>query len=316
MSLDPDVQQLLDEFAAAGLRDFADMTVLEARALNGGFDALQGEAEDVASVREITVDGSAGRLPARVYHPSPGQELPVLVYFHGGGWVIGNLDVVDKPVRTLANASGCAIVTVQYRISPETKFPGPAEDCYAATAWVAAHAAELGVDAGRLAVGGDSAGGNLAAAVALMARDRGTPAIAFQLLIYPTVAPAEDSEFGSYVTNGSGYMTTAASMRWFYQHYLADVAAERDNPYAYPLRSKDLRGLPSAHVVTAEYDPLHDEGVAYATALAEAGVATTAADYDGVIHGFFWMPGRIAKGAAVAADIAGVLRERLGTRSA
>jgi acetyl esterase len=312
MSLDPDVQELLDEFAAAGLRDFADMTVLEARSLNGGFDALQGDGEDVASVREILVDGSAGQLPARVYHPRPGEELPVVVYFHGGGWVIGNLDVVDKPVRTLANAAGCVVVTVQYRISPETKFPGPAEDCYAATAWVAGHAAELGGDASRLAVAGDSAGGNLAAAVALMARDRGTPAIAFQLLIYPTLAPAQDSEFGSYRSNGEGYMTTAASMRWFYQHYLADAAGERDNPYAFPLRAKDLRGLPPAHVVTAEHDPLHDEGLAYASALAAAGVTTTTADYEGVIHGFFWMPARIAKGKTVAADLAEVLRQRLG----
>jgi acetyl esterase len=316
MSLDPDVQQLLDEFAAGGLRDFADMTVLEARSLNGGFDALQGDGEDVASVREILVDGAAGRLPARVYHPRPGHQLPVLVYFHGGGWVIGNLDVVDKPIRALANAAGCVVVTVQYRISPETKFPGAPEDCYAATAWVAAHAAELGADAGRLAVGGDSAGGNLAAAVALLARDRGTPSIAFQLLIYPTVAPAENSEFDSYTSNGHGYMTTAASMRWFYQQYLADPAGERDNPYAFPLRAKDLRGLPPAHVVTAQYDPLHDEGVAYATALAEAGVETTTADYSGVIHGFFWMPARIAKGRTVAADMAQVLRERLVLRSA
>lgn len=312
MSLDPDVQELLDEFAAGGLRDFAEMTVLEARSFNGGFDALQGEGEDVASVREILVDGAAGQLPARVYHPRPGQVLPVVVYFHGGGWVIGNLDVVDKPCRALANAADCVVVTVQYRISPETKFPGSVEDCYAATAWVAAHAAELGADPGRLAVAGDSAGGNLAAAVALMARDRGAPDIAFQLLIYPTVAPAENSKFGSYISNGEGYMTTAASMRWFYEHYLADVAGELDNPYAFPLHAEDLRGLPPAHVVTAEYDPLHDEGVAYATALAEAGVETTAADYPGVIHGFFWMPARIAKGRTVVGDMAQVLRERLG----
>jgi acetyl esterase len=306
------VQELLDEFAAAGLRDFADMTVLEARSLNGGFDALQDPQEEVASVREILVDGAAGQLPARVYHPSPGEALPVVVYFHGGGWVIGNLDVVDKPVRTLANAAGCVVVTVQYRISPETKFPGPAEDCYAATAWVAAHAAELGGDRDRLAVAGDSAGGSLAAAVALMARDRGGPQIAFQLLIYPTVAPADGGEFESYRSNGAGYMTTAASMRWFYRHYLTDGADEQENPYAFPLRAKDFRGLPPAHVVTAQYDPLHDEGVAFAAALAEAGVATTSANYDGVIHGFFWMPARIAKGRTAAGDVAAVLRQRLG----
>ena len=308
MALDLQAKGFLDASAEQGAKDFSEMTVLEARSLNAGFPDIQGDAEEVASVRDLLVRGSAGMLPARVYHPAPGETLPVLVYFHGGGWVIGSIDVVDRMARTLANSGRCVVVTVGYRVSPETKFPGPVEDCYEATSWVAEHVAELGGDPNWIAVGGDSAGANMAAAVALMARDRKGPSLAFQLLIYPTVATAKGTTFASYETNGYDYMTTKASMEWFYEHYLADPA-DAENPYAVPLRAKDFSGLPPAHVLTAEYDPLHDEGVAYADALAKAGVPTTTSNYEGAIHGFIWMAGVIDMGKTALNDLGKVLRE-------
>jgi acetyl esterase len=310
MSLDRDVQLFLEETTVPDAKDISEMTVLEVRALGHGFELLQGEGEQVASVRDILVDGAGGSLPARVFHPHPGEELPVLVYFHGGGWVMGDIDVVDKPCRALANAAGCVIVAVNYRKSPETKFPGPAEDCYAATLWVAAHAAELGGTSRWVAVAGDSAGANLATVVTHMARDRNAPNLAFQLLLYPTVAPAHNSAFESYRTNGEGYQTTAASMRWFYEQYLQDPLTAVGNPYVFPLHATDLSRLPPAHVVTAGYDPLRDEGQAYAEALSSAGVPTTSTNYSGVIHGFFWVPERISEGRRLVGDLAQVLRQQ------
>ncbi len=195
MPLDTQVSALLDQFKQQGLPPFEQMSVTQARVVALAFRDLQGEPEPVAEVRDILVPGPAGQLPVRLYHPSPGKSLPLVVYFHGGGWVIGDIEIVDKPCRALAAASGCAVASVNYRLSPETKFPGPAEDCYAATRWLSEHAGEIGVDGKRVAVAGDSAGGNLAAVVALMARDRGGPAIAYQLLIYPVTAPAKDTKF-------------------------------------------------------------------------------------------------------------------------
>ncbi len=216
MPINPQVQALLDEFEKQGLPPFDQLSVTQARLATLGFRDLQGEPEDVAQVRDILVPGPAGALPVRLYHPSPGQTLPLLVYFHGGGWVIGDLETVDRPCRTLANAAQCAVASVNYRVSPETKFPGPAEDCYAATKWLAEHAQALGTDSRRLAVSGDSAGGNLAAVVSLMARDRSGPAIAWQLLIYPVTAPAQGTEFASYQENAEGYLLTRASMEWIW----------------------------------------------------------------------------------------------------
>ncbi|HYZ22065.1 MAG TPA: alpha/beta hydrolase, partial [Rhodopila sp.] len=226
MPLNPQTQALLDEFNKQGLPPFEQMSVTQARNVALGFKDLQGEPEVLAEVRDILVPGPAGKLPVRLYYPSTGNPLPLLVYFHGGGWVIGDLEVVDKPCRALAKAAGCVVASVNYRLSPETKFPGAPEDCFAATHWLAEHGREFGVDPQRLAVGGDSAGGNLAAVVSLMARDRSGPAIAYQLLIYPVTAPARNTPFTSYQENAENYMLTRASMEWFWDHYLSSPEDE------------------------------------------------------------------------------------------
>jgi acetyl esterase len=309
MPLDPQAEALLREFEEEGLRSFSEMTVLETRAMDDGFDALQGDAEEVAEVRDVLVQGAAGKLNARIYDPDPSQALPVLIYFHGGGWVMGSIDVVDKPCRALANAAGCVVVSVGYRLSPETKYPGPVEDCYSATAWIAEHAQELGGDPRWIGVSGDSSGGNLAAAVALMARDRGGPRIDYQVLIYPVTAPARASAFESYSVNGQGYMLTSDAMEWFWDHYVEDPA-DAQLPYASPLLAPDLSGLPPALVVTAEFDPLRDEGLAYAARLKDAGVEVEALNYDGIIHGFFWMSGRLDRGGELTTALGSELRKQ------
>lgn len=311
MPLKPEVQGLLEEFEAQGLPPFDQMSVSQARDVAGAFRDLQGEPEEVGEIRDILVPGPAGNLPVRVYHPSPGTPLPLLIYYHGGGWVIGNIEVVDKPARALANASQCVVAATQYRLAPETKFPGPVEDCYAVTSWLAEHAGEVGADAGKLVVGGDSAGGNLAAAVALMSRDRGGPEIAYQLLIYPVTAPARGTQFDSYRDNADGYLLTRGSMEWFWDHYLASPE-DGNNPYASPLKASDLSGLPPAMVITAEFDPLRDEGSAYADRLQEAGVQVKVSRYDGVIHGFFWMAGVLPDGRALLSEIGEELRKQVG----
>jgi len=225
--------------------------------------------------------------------------------------VIGDIEVVDRPCRALANAGHCVIASVNYRLSPETKFPGPVEDCYAATHWLAAHAAGLGADPSRIGVGGDSAGGNLAAAVALMARDRAGPKLAFQLLIYPVTAPAKGTAFGSYTENADNYLLTRAAMEWFWDHYLNGEEQGR-NPYASPLFAADHSRLPPAMVITAEFDPLRDEGQAYARKLREAGVDVKTSHYEGLIHGFFWMAGVIDRGRDLIDEMGKELRARLG----
>jgi acetyl esterase len=223
---------------------------------------------------------------------------PALVYLHGGGWVIGSLDSYDATCRELAEGAGCVVVSVDYRLAPEHRYPAAPQDCFAAVKWVAANAGSLGADARRLAVGGDSAGGNLSAVVAQMARDQGGPAIRFQLLIYPVT----DADFTrrSYVDNAEGYLLTTASMHWFWDHYLPE-REKRAEPYACPLRAADLAGLPPAWVCTAEFDPLRDEGEAYAKRLQHAGVSTTLTRFDGLIHGFISM-GLVAPRAQAAID--------------
>jgi acetyl esterase len=306
MPVHPEAQGLLDALAEAGLPATEEMTVPNARAATAGFLALQGEPVEVASVLDRTVPGPAGEIPVRVYTPAGEGPLPVVVYFHGGGWVIGDLEVVDQPCRQLASAAGAIVVSVDYRLAPEHRYPAAFDDSYAATVWVGAHAAEIGGDPARLAVAGDSAGGNLAAAVALAARDRGGPELAAQLLIYPVT----DFNFGtaSYQDNREGYLLTKGSMQWFWAHYLGAQDLDKD-PYACPLRADSLVGLPPAYVATSEYDPLRDEGEAYARRLEEAGVAVTAKRFDGLLHGFFWMLAAVPSAAGVLDDMVAVLRK-------
>jgi acetyl esterase len=263
---------------------------------------------EVASVTEHSVPGPVGAIPLRVYAPSAGRALPGIVYFHGGGFVIGSLDSHDGTCRALANASGCSVVSVDYRLAPEHRFPAAPEDCYAALRFVAERGAELGIDPRRLALAGDSAGGNLAAVTALLARERRGPDLRFQLLIYPVADHRFDT--ASYRDNAEGYFLTAAMMRWFWGHYL-ERPEQGDDPLASPLRAKDLAGLPPAQVITAEYDPLRDEGEAYAARLREAGVATELLRYPGQIHGFFSLYDALDDGRAAVERAGAALRAAL-----
>ncbi len=308
MPLDPQAKALLDQMKEAGVPPIEAMSVAEARVAAWTYIGLQGEPEEVAAVTNRFIPGPTADLSIRIYHPTGQGPFPALVFFHGSGWVIANLDVTDAPARALANRTGCVIVAVNYQKAPEHKFPVPFDDCYAATAWVAEHTEELGVDPARIGVAGDSAGGNLAAAVALKARDAGGPALAYQLLIYP--ATNYDLDTPSCLANAEGYLLQRESMRWFWNHYLAD-ARDAENPLACPLRAADLSGLPLAFVVTAEFDPLRDDGDRYAEALRAAGVAVTHHRYDGMIHGFFWMAGVLDQARALYEEIGKEVRSVL-----
>jgi len=306
MPVHPEAQGLLDALVALGQPPMEEQTVPVARLATEGFLALQGEPVPVASVVNRTVPGPAGEIPVRVYTPAGTGPLPVVLFFHGGGWVIGDLEVVDRPCRQLAAAAGAIVVSVDYRLAPEHRYPAAFDDCYAATAWVAEHAGEIGADPARLAVAGDSAGGNLAAAVSLAARDRGGPAIAAQLLIYPVT----DFNFGtpSYTENADGYLLTKTAMVWFWAHYLGAQDLDKD-PYAAPARADSLAGLPAAYVATSEFDPLRDEGEAYAARLEQAGVPVTAKRFDGMVHGFLWTLAAIPSSGGVLDDMVTVLRK-------
>jgi acetyl esterase len=310
MPLDPVARTLIDAMEQVFPR-VEDMEAADARAMAKEMPPTVDEPEAVAVVYDRTIPGPDGDVPVRVYRPVEGGDpLPVVVYFHGGGWVICDLDTHDGTCRALANGVDAVVVSVDYRLAPEHKFPAAAEDAYAATQWVADHAADLGADASRLAVAGDSAGGNLAAAVALMARDRGGPAIAFQLLIYPVMDFSFDTV--SYRDNAEGYFLHRASMEWYWRQYLDDEATGA-NPYASPLRVDDARGLPPGIVLTAEFDPLRDEGEAYGRKLADAGVPFEVRRYDGVFHGFFSMVAFLDGAKQATADAHAALRDALGS---
>jgi acetyl esterase len=288
MPLHSKSKEFLDQIAAAGMPALGSLPVRETREAFAGIAAFGGTPEALPKVESRRVPGPAGEIPLRIYTPQGIGPFPALVFFHGGGWVIGSLDTHDAVCRHLAKRAGTVVISVDYRLAPEHKFPAAPEDCYAATLWVAENASAIGVDARRLAVGGDSAGGNLAAAVSLMARDRKKPSIALQMLVYPVTDHSYDT--ASYRDNADGYLLTKDSMVWFWDHYLRN-AGDGAEPYASPLRAQDLKGLPPAMVVTTEFDPLRDEGEAYANRLKQAGVPVKLKRYDGLIHGFFIMTG-------------------------
>jgi len=245
-----------------------------------------------------------------VYRPREGV-LPGIVYFHGGGWCIGNVDIYDWTCRNLANVTGAVVASVDYRLAPEHCFPAAADDGYAAAAWMHAEAEVLGVDGRRLAVAGDSAGGNLAAVVSLMARDREGPPVQFQLLVYPVINHDFDTE--SYRDNATGYFLTRANMEWYWKSYLG-ADGDGTHPYASPIRATDLSGLPPALVITAEYDPLRDEGEAYGRRLEEAGVPVTIHRYDGMFHGFFSLGALLPAAREATEEAAGALHVVLSDR--
>ena len=314
MALDGDAARVLEIVRLSGRPPFEKVSPTEARALFlGGREILSPAPAPVAETRELAIAGpDGGLLPLRLYRAAgtaAGASLPALVFFHGGGWVVGDLESYDAMCRHLANAAGCAVVAVDYRLAPEHKFPAAVEDCVAATEWVAANGAALGVDAARLAVGGDSAGGNLAAVVSLVARDRGAPRLRAQLLLYPAVDFA--MSHASHQRFAEGHLLTLATMRWFAEAYLRgpqDAADWR----ASPLRAGDLSGLPRAYVLTAGCDPLCDEGAAYARRLEKSGVAVEHRHIPDQIHGFLLM-GKIVRAAGPALDeIAAALKRAFG----
>ncbi|HZP43199.1 MAG TPA: alpha/beta hydrolase [Candidatus Binatia bacterium] len=306
MPLDPKARELLDQLAALGSPPLNELPVPEARQLLASLLVAPEEPARVAKVENRSIPGSAGAIPIRIYTPEGTPPFPVLVWLHGGGWVLGSLETHDALCRSLARAVPAVVVAVDYRLAPEHKFPAAAEDAYAATAWVAAHAGEIGADARRVAVGGDSAGGNLAAVVSLMARDRGGPRLAHQLLVYP--ATDAGLEHASMRENADGYWLTRDMMAWFWNLYLGG-ARDGGSPLASPLRAQDLRGLPPATVITAEFDPLRDEGEAYAARLRAAGVPVDLRRWDGMIHGFFAMETIFPQGRAAVEHAAAALRD-------
>jgi acetyl esterase len=311
-ALDPEARHVLELVIRAGRPPYHQLTPKEARQMfRETRPASTPDPPAVGLVRDLTADGPLGAIPLRLYRPAgvaAATRLPVLVYFHGGGWVIGDLDTHDVLCRQLTAEAGVSVVSVDYRLAPEQKFPAAVDDAWAATRWVAAHAAELAVDAERLAVGGDSAGGNLAAVVALLARDAGGPAIRVQALLYPVTDT--NTETASYRDFAEGFLLTRDSMRWFFDHYVRSEADAADWRLS-PLRAPSLAGLPPAVVVTAGFDPLHDEGEAYAARLRASGVRVDAVCYGGMVHGFVPMGRLIQTGNHAVSLVANCLRRAM-----
>jgi acetyl esterase len=263
----------------------------------------------VRSVEDSTIPGPAGNIPIRIYRPDVDGPVPTMAFFHGGGFVIGNIETHDDQARLLCRDVGMVVVSVDYRLAPEHKFPAGFQDCLAATHWVADNVATLGGDGDKIVVGGDSAGGNLSAAVALATRETG-PKLAAQFLIYPGVDFSPDGEYPSRVENAEGFFLTADDMVWFMAQYLAEDADLLD-PTASPIRAATLAGAPPAVIGTAEFDPLRDEGEAYAKALVDAGVEVRLQRYDGLIHGFYGLGVHSAAAAAAVTDMNNALRDLL-----
>ncbi len=297
MPLHPLARAFLEQRETLGVKPVTELSVEAAREQAVRVVLAMGAGEPVAHVEDREIPGPNGDIPIRIYAPQGQPPFPVLVYFHGGGWVVGNLETADPFCRMIANAAGCLVVSVNYRHAPEYRFPLPAEDAYAATLWTSSHAATFNGDAARVAVGGHSAGGNLAAVVALMAGDRGAPSLVYQLLMVPVID--HNFERASYRENAEGYGLTADAMRWFWNHYVREKA-DGDHPYASPVRAPSLRGLPPAFVATAELDPLRDEGEAYAARLKAGATPTVQKRYEGMVHGFL--------GPQANADMAEALR--------
>jgi acetyl esterase/lipase len=301
MPLDPQAQRVIDAMAALNLKPVEESTPAEARESIRTRTAALGPFPDVAAVVDHRVPVSGGEIIVRAYSPGGPGPHPALVYYHGGGWVIGDLYTHDGLCRSITNAARCTVLSVDYRLAPESKYPVAVEDSYAALLWIVANAERLGIDRRRMAVGGDSAGGNLATVMALMARDRTGPRLALQVLIYPVTD--HDLDTRSYRENATGYILTREGMRWFWNHYLASEAQGRE-PYASPLRAASLAGLPPALVITAEYDPLCDEGEAYAARLRDAGVPVTLTRYPGMFHGFVRLTNVLDKARTALDEIA------------
>jgi acetyl esterase len=308
MPLDPQVEVILQEDAQSGRPAYDALSPAAARRQMLDLSPPVDPALSTTRVEDLEIPGPVEDIPIRLYCPDGAAPFPTVVYFHGGGWVIGDLDTHHAICHALAKTSGCLVVAVHYRLAPEHPCPAAIEDAYAATCWVADNADKLQADTGRLAVMGDSAGGTLATAVSMLARDKNGPSIRFQVLVYPVLD--YNFETPSYRRNAEGYMITRKVMIWFWRHYLKDekMAAL---PTVSPLRAKELRGLPPTLVLTAEFDPLCDEGEAYAQKLAAASVPVTLSCYEGMIHGFFRMTSRLDKAKEALTEVAAAIRMAL-----
>lgn len=306
MPVDPQIQALLDK--GTGVPATHTLPVPEARAQYEARIALMAKPAEVARVEERTIDGPGGPIRLRIYTPRGTGPFPLLVFYHGSGFVLCSLDTHDGMCRNLCAGAGQVVVSVDYRLAPEHPFPAAPDDCLAATRWAAAHAVELGADAARMILCGDSAGGNLAAVTALRLRDEGGPRPIGQALLYPVV-DFHDGPWPSYVENAEGYGLTRATMEWFLGHYIADPATQARHPHAAPLHARDLSGLPQAYISTAEYDPLRDEAEAYAARLREAGVPVMLTRFAGMNHGFLFWVGIVDRAGAAMDEACAWLRD-------
>ncbi len=302
-----EVRTLLERLDAEGGEPLESLSPAEAR--QAAQEALADKAmprEQVANIQNIGIPSAPRLIPVRIFTPPGDGPFPGIVYFHGGGWVVCDLDTHDSLCRAISRRAGAVVVAVDYRLSPEARFPAAVEDCYAAVCWVAENAGKLRIDPARLAVCGDSAGGNLATVMCLKSRDAGGPPLALQVLVYP-VTNLASFDTASYAEFAEGYYLTRAEMEWFRGHYLAQPSDAR-NPHASPLLAPELGGLPPALVITAECDPLRDEGESYARRLTEAGVEVTCTRYTGMIHPFFSLGGVLPQGVRAIEQVAAAVR--------
>lgn len=308
MPLHPQAVEFLEAYARLKMPPFETTPVGETRSLLNAAIGVLPDCPTLAAINDVNIPGPGGPLRIRIYRPKLVVNRGACLYFHGGGWVLNSIDTHDDFVRRLTDAAGCVCVSVDYRLAPEHAWPAAADDAYAALQWVAANAATWDIDPSRLAVAGDSAGGNLAAVCAILARDAGAPALAFQLLAYPRTAHAEDAP--SHAAFGDGFLLTRATILWFHAHYRSRDDDRYDWRYA-PLLCADLARLPPALVVVGEFDPLRDEGIAYAARLRDAGVPVRLHDCRGMVHGFFSLGGVAAAARAALSEAAHALRAAL-----
>lgn len=309
MALDPQIEIILGLAKQANLPEVWQLTPDQGREQYLTRVNKLKFSEPILRTEDRRIAGPGSDLPIRIYTPrelKTGERLPVLIWFHGGGFVIGSLETHDSVCRMLANRADCIVVSVDYRLAPEAKFPAAVEDCAAAMKWVALHAVEFGGDANCMAVGGDSAGANLATVMAILARDAAHPKLVFQLLIYPCVAP--EPETPSHYKFKEGYILSRNSITWFYRHYLRSGKDVKDFRFA-PLVCEDLSGLPPSLIIVAGYDPLRDEGIEYARKLIESGNRVRLANYEGMVHGFFLMGGAVDAARRAVDESAQALRE-------
>jgi acetyl esterase len=313
MPLDAQIAGVLAQAKAMGGKPIHEQTVEQARAALAMLCTMGGRSTaTIAGAEDRRIPGPGGEVPVRIYTPTGTGPFPALCFFHGGGFVLGDLKTHDGVCRELAAGAGCVVVAVDYRLAPEHAYPAAPDDCEAAVRWTAQNAAELNIDAARLAVGGESAGGNLSAVVAQRLRDRGGPALVGQMLVYPAVRLSGEPT-ASMLANAEGYFLEVKDMEWFMNHYFGDDMANAALVDASPGFAQDLSGLPPALVITAEFDPLDDDGQFYAAELRNAGVDTTLTRYEGAIHGFWNFFGILKLGRAAMDESIAWLRSRFGS---